>query len=135
MGRGASFLTPIATGPGQAWSLRNRRTGQVVAARLLPAVDSATRRKGLLGRASLGAGEAMVIAPSSAVHTFWMQFAIDIAFVRKDGTVLKTREAVGPWRMTGAFGAHAVVELEAGALARHDTKPGDVLELVVPAQA
>jgi uncharacterized membrane protein (UPF0127 family) len=130
MARAASFLAPVADAPTRAFSLRNRRTGQVVAARVLPALDSATRRKGLLGRASLGADEAMVIAPTSAVHTFWMQFAIDVAFVRKDGTVLKTREAVGPWRMTGALGAHAVVELEAGALARHDTRAGDVLEVV-----
>ncbi len=130
MARPATFLAPIAEAPSRACSLRNRRTGEVVAARVLPALDSATRRRGLLGRSSLGAGEAMVIAPTSAVHTFWMQFPIDVAFVRRDGTVVKTRAAVGPWRMTGALGAHAVVELEAGALARHDTRPGDVLEIV-----
>lgn len=133
MAPSATFLAPIAETPDRACCLRNRRTGQVVAARVLPALDSATRRKGLLGRGGLAPGEAMVIAPTSAVHTFWMQFAIDVAFVRRDGTVVKTREAVGPWRMTGALGAHAVVELEAGALARHDTRPGDVLEIVASA--
>lgn len=133
MAASGTFLAPIAEAAGRICSLRNRRTGGVVAARVLPALDSATRRRGLLGRSSLGAGEAMVIAPSSAVHTWWMQFPIDVAFVRRDGTVVKTREAVGPWRMAGALGAHAVVELEAGALARHDTRPGDVLEIITSA--
>ncbi len=101
-----------------------------MATRVLAAVDSATRRRGLLGRDGLEPGEAMVIAPTSAVHTFWMRFPIDVAFVRKDGTVVKTREAVAPWRIAGAIGAYCVIELEAGALARHGTRAGDELEVV-----
>ena len=60
----------------------------------------------------------MVIAPTSAVHTWFMKFDIDIAFVARDGRVLKARDTVRPWRMTGAFGGFAVIEMKAGSLCR-----------------
>ena len=91
------------------------------------AFDSATRRKGLLGRDSLPAGEGLVIAPCNAVHTWFMRFAIDVAFVSRQGKILKIRHAVPPWRLTGSLRAHAVIELPAGTLAQTETRPGDPL--------
>jgi uncharacterized protein len=126
----ASFLAPIGDRPGVRFALRNTRTGRVVASRVLPALDSATRRKGLLEHTSLPVGEAMVIAPTSAVHTFFMKFDIDIAFVARNGRVVKARDTVKPWRLAGALGGYAVVEMKAGSLAAADTMAGDVLELV-----
>jgi uncharacterized membrane protein (UPF0127 family) len=96
----------------------------------VPALDSATRRTGLLQHTSLPVGEAMVIAPTSAVHTFWMKFPIDILFVARDGRVLKIRPAVPAWRMTGALGAFAVIEMAAGALTRCEVARGDTLEVI-----
>jgi uncharacterized membrane protein (UPF0127 family) len=61
-----------------------------------------------------------------------MQFAIDVAFVRKDGRVLKTYDALRPWRIAAALWAKAVIELPAGALGRADTRAGDQLVLVRP---
>jgi uncharacterized protein len=126
----ASFLSPLVAHPAAALALRNTRTGRIVADRLVPAFDSQTRRTGLLKHVSLPDGEAMVIAPTSAVHTWFMKFDIDIAFVSRDGRVLKARDAVRPWRMTGAFGGFAVIEMKAGSLAAADTVRGDVLEIV-----
>ena len=59
-------------------------------------------------------------------HLF-MRFAIDVAFVSRDGRVLEVRAAVKPWRL--AWRAFAVIELPAGALARSDTRPGDLLQV------
>ena len=126
----ATFLSPFVDKPGGRLALRNARTGRIVADRLLPALDSQTRRTGLLKHTSLEDGEAMVIAPTSAVHTWFMKFAIDVAFVARDGRVLKARDTVRPWRMTGAFGGFAVIEMKAGSLAAADTVRGDVLEVV-----
>jgi uncharacterized membrane protein (UPF0127 family) len=126
----ASFLGPLVKSPTRGLVLRNARTGRVVADRLLPAFDSHTRRTGLLKHAALADGEAMVIAPTNAIHTWFMKFAIDIAFVARDGRVLKTRDTVRPWRMTGAFGGYAVIEMKAGSFAASDTVRGDVLEIV-----
>lgn len=122
-----SFLSPLLRAGSTNHALENLRTHSVVAERLLPAFDSAQRRKGLLGRDSLPQGSALIIAPCSAVHTFFMRFAIDVAFVARDGRVIKVRPAVRPWRIAAAFRAFAVVELPAGALAQSQTVPGDVL--------
>ena len=107
--------------------LVNARTGAIVADHLLTAFDSASRRQGLLGRDSLPGGHALIIAPSNAVHTFFMRFPIDIVFVRRDGRVIKVRSAVVPRRLAAAIRGFAVVELPAGTLARSGTEPGDML--------
>ena len=125
-----TFLSPLASRPDAGLVLRNTRTGRIVANRLLPAFDSQTRRTGLLKHTSLADGEAMVIAPSNAVHTWFMKFDIDIAFVTRDGRVLKARDTVRPWRMTGAIGGYAVIEMKAGSFAAADTRAGDMLEVV-----
>ena len=125
-----TFLSPLLREPRMPCGLQNARTGKVVADQLLPALDSASRRRGLLGRRSLPEGQAMIIAPSNAVHTFFMQFPIDIAFVSKDGRILKARSAVPARRVTASLRAYAVIEMPAGALERTQTVPGDTLIVV-----
>jgi uncharacterized membrane protein (UPF0127 family) len=132
MARAPHFLRSLVNAAPAGLCLRNQRTGQVLATTLLPALDSASRKTGLLKHTSLADGEAMVIAPSNAVHTWFMKFDLDLIFVRRDGRVVKTRAGVKPWRMSGALRGFAVIEMRAGTLAERDTRPGDLLE-VVPA--
>ncbi len=123
----ASFLNPLLRAPGRPARLTNTRHGGTVAADVQTAFDSKTRNKGLLGRDGLPEGSALVIAPSNAIHTFFMRFPIDVAFVARDGRVLKTRAAIPAWRLSAAWRAFAVIEVPAGTLARTDTVAGDVL--------
>ena len=122
-----SFVNPLLQDPATPWRLTNSRNGRVVADRLLAAFDSASRRTGLLHHDSLPEGAAMIIAPTNAIHTFFMRFQIDVAFVTRDGRVLKIRHALRPWWIAAAWGAFAVIELSAGGLARADTQVGDRL--------
>jgi uncharacterized protein len=125
-----SFLSPLVrTDAAAGFVLTNTRNNRIVAHTLLPAFDSNTRRTGLLKHESLEEGHAMIIAPTNAVHTFWMRFAIDIAFVTREGRVVKVCSTVVPWRIAVAWGGYAVVELAAGALSRSETQRGDVLQL------
>ena len=124
-----SFLFPLLRSDGSSLTLTNTRQDRVVARTLLTAFDSKSRRKGLLGHDSLPEGSALIIAPSQAIHTFSMRFAIDVAFVSKDGRVLKVRHAVPPRRIAVALRAFAVIELPVGALDASDTKPGDRLQI------
>jgi uncharacterized membrane protein (UPF0127 family) len=80
--------------------------------------DSESRRKGLLGRASLDPTTGFVIAPSQGVHTFGMRFAIDIVGVARDGRVVKIRPQVPPQRLVFAWTAFAILELAAGVVER-----------------
>lgn len=103
------------------------RTGQVVAETVVAAFDSASRNKGLLGRDSMAPRSAIIIAPTSAIHTWFMRFDIDVAFVDRDGRIVKMRNRLRPWRLFGALRAFAAIELPAGTLASSGVEPGDTL--------
>jgi hypothetical protein len=87
------------------------------------------RRKGLLGRTGLAAGEGLWIVPCEAVHTFGMQFPIDLVYLDRKSRVIKTRSDVRPGRLSACLSAHSVVELPSGTVQSTQTKPGDKLEL------
>lgn len=89
--------------------------------------DGANRRKGLLGREGLAAGEGLWIVPCEAVHTFWMRFPIDLIYLDRKCRVVKVRSNVRPWRLSACLRAHSVIELAAGTIAATRTMPRDEL--------
>jgi uncharacterized protein len=123
------FLAPALTGSPDGLVVKNTRNGLLLAERLEGAFDSAVRRKGLLGREGLPEGTAFVIAPSNAVHTFFMRFPIDIVFVRRNGCILSVKPRVPANRIAASLRAFAVLEMAAGGAARADLRPGDCLVL------
>ena len=129
----ASFFQPLLRGEAGNQIIRNTRNGSMVAHDLITAFDSESRRVGLLRHQSFPPGAAMLIAPSNAVHTFFMRFPIDIAFIDREGTVVKVCHGVRPWRIAAAMRGYGVIELPAGTLAASGTSTGDRLA-VVPAQ-
>jgi uncharacterized membrane protein (UPF0127 family) len=90
--------------------------------------DGAKRRKGLLGRQELRPGEGLWILPCEAVHTFGMQFPIDIVYLDRNLRVKKVSSDVRPWRLSACLTAHSVLELASGTIRGTHTKPGDRLE-------
>lgn len=71
----------------------------------------------------------MIIAPTSAIHTLFMRFAIDVAFVDREGRVMKMRSTLGPWRCLAAWRGYAAIELPAGTLRDCDVVVGDRLTI------
>jgi hypothetical protein len=127
--RAPTFLAPLVREPRSTHRLINRRTGAVVATTVEPAFDSKTRKKGLLGRDAMAKGSALVIAPCSSIHMFFMRFPIDAVFVARDGRVLKVVPHLRPWRIAMSPRAFAVVELPAGEAGNSDTQAGDYFDL------
>jgi hypothetical protein len=123
------FLRPLLGRAGAGSALVNERTGAVVAEVLEAALDSASRRRGLLGRDSLPERHGLVLAPCSSVHTFFMRFPIDVLFVARDGRVLKIVERLGAWRIAGSLRAFATIELPAGTLRASGLARGDRVTL------
>jgi uncharacterized membrane protein (UPF0127 family) len=124
------FLRPLLGRSPGPFGLYNTRTELMVASFLEGAFDASSRNRGLLGRPSLPAEHALILAPSSVVHTFFMKFPIDLLFVARDGRVLKLRRAVPSRRIAGALRAFAVIELAANVLERSGTLAGDRLSVV-----
>lgn len=124
-----SFLQPLLRRGVAGQRIENVRNGRIVASHVIAAFDSASRRTGLLQHNAFAEGSALIIAPSNAIHTFFMKFPIDLAFFSKSGRVLKVCRAVPAWRIAGSLRAFGVIELPAGALAHSDTRAGDQLEI------
>mgnify|MGYP003375519138 CR=1 FL=1 len=128
-GRRAHFLVAAAGGAGR-FGLRLTRTSALLASAAELAGDSRTRRRGLLGRARLEPGEALVIAPTQGIHTFGMRFAIDVVFVDRRGRVVAIADAVPPWRCRFSWRAFAAVELPAGSCRAAGLVAGDELDVL-----
>jgi uncharacterized membrane protein (UPF0127 family) len=112
----------------------NRTRNSVVAQSANIADSAATRRKGLLGRTELNRGEGLWIIPCSAVHSWGMQFSIDLVYLDRKRRVRKVRPALSPWKFSACLLAHSVLELPVGTIAETQTKAGDQIDIqFVPA--
>jgi uncharacterized protein len=100
--------------------------GKVLADRADIADTIAKRNTGLLKHLTLEPGEGLLI-PTQAVHTFRMNFPIDIAFLSRKRKVLKIRANMVRSRIAMSLRAHSVLELPAGTLAETETEVGDQL--------
>jgi uncharacterized membrane protein (UPF0127 family) len=104
-------------------------TRQTLLADWLEIADSGPKRnKGLLGRKQLSPGEGLWILPCESVHTFGMQFSIDLVYLDKKHRIRKVRGGVPPWRISACLSAHSVIELPSGTIRTTGTRKGDTLE-------
>ena len=103
--------------------------GAVVCERCELPKSSFAQTRGLLGRDGLDPGSGMLIDSTPPVHTFFMRFPIDVVFLDRDWTVVGVRHRLRPWRVAGARGAVAALELPEGAAAASGVREGDVLVL------
>lgn len=108
--------------------IKNLTRDSVVATSADIADTSQKRRTGLLKHTNLAAGEGLWIVPCEAVHTFGMNFPIDVLYLSKQKKVLKIRDNMKKSRMSICLRAHSVLELPAGHAAVTGTVAGDQLE-------
>jgi uncharacterized membrane protein (UPF0127 family) len=115
-------------------TVTNLTRGTVLATCLEVADSGPKRGKGLLGRKALAAGEGLWIIPCESVHTFFMQFSIDLVYLDRRNKIRKVRESVPPWRLSACLSAHSILELPSGTIRATQTQRGDALEFA-PATA
>jgi uncharacterized membrane protein (UPF0127 family) len=127
-----TFLQPLLDSRMSPMLLVNERTGRIVAEHLELAGDSASRRRGLLGRSALAPRTALILAPCPAVHTCFMRFTIDVVFATETGRVIKACHRIRPWRAAFAFGGFAAIELPAGTASFAELRCDDQLVLCPP---
>ncbi len=102
------------------------RGALLATAPLLLCLGPFSRARGLLGRPPLASDQGLLLRPCSGVHTFFMGYAIDVAFLDRAGRVVGLRPQLRPWRATPLLGeAHATLELAAGRLAACAVALGD----------
>ncbi len=117
-------------------SARNLDREADLASRMATAGSLWAKFMGLMGRASLPAGDGLWFPGENGIHMMFMRFPIDAVFVSRpaaDGsrTVLSVHRSLRPW--TGLVplvrGANGVLELPAGVIERTGTAVGDRLEI------
>ena len=106
----------------------NMTRGTMLASSLEVADSGPKRNKGLLGRKGLAAGEGLWIVPCESVHTFFMQFPIDLVYLDRKHRIRKVRSLVRPWRLSACLSAHSILELPAGTILETQSERGDLLE-------
>jgi hypothetical protein len=104
----------------------NTRTHTVLATNVKVADTLFTRMKGLLGKKELPQGEALWIKPCFSVHTFFMQFPIDILFLNKTNQVIAAIHDLTPNRVTRLYSqSFSVLELPIGTIDASEIMIGD----------
>lgn len=95
--------------------------GGVIATNVRKAKGFFGRLRGLMYRNTLPEGEALLIEPCDAIHTFGMRFAIDVLFLDAEGVIVKALRSLKPGKIVkSAKNGCAVLEMNAGSL------PGDL---------
>lgn len=86
---------------------------------------------GLLSRKSLNKGEALILSPSNSVHSVFMRFTIDVAFLDKTGKVVATLPAFKPFQLSLIyFSARTAIELPENTLELTQTHLGDIIKII-----
>jgi uncharacterized membrane protein (UPF0127 family) len=103
------------------------KTRNIVISQQATIADTAfSRLKGLLGRDSIGAQEALVITQCRSIHMFFMRFGIDVIFVDRHSRVVGTVKRIQPFQMSPYFWrASQAIELPEGVIEKTGTVRGD----------
>lgn len=111
----------------EAW---NATRGTALAARVELADTWWTRLRGMMARPEPEASEGLLLEPCRAVHMYWMNYPLDVAFLDPAGRVVALYHELAPSRRSKRHGeANRALELRAGRLAETQTEVGDRIEL------
>jgi uncharacterized membrane protein (UPF0127 family) len=122
------MTTRIQSAPNARLQVSNKTRGTILASWLEVADTGPRRNRGLLGRKGLARGEGLWIVPCESVHTFFMQFPIDLVYLDRNNRIKKLRADVAPWRMSACLSAFSILELPAGTIRGSQSERGDELE-------
>ena len=87
------------------------------------------RIKGLLGTSKLDEGSALLIPDCRQVHTFFMNYPIDVIFLDSKNKILKI-QTLKPWKISSwLYKSQKVIEVPAGFTKKVNLKKGDKLEV------
>jgi len=106
----------------------NKTRQTILAENAVIAKTPSKRMIGLLNRKSFEQGEALIIKPCNSIHTFFMRFPIDLAFIDANNRITKTIHGMRPFRISGIYlKAVFCLELPTGTLEKTSTQPGDLV--------
>lgn len=92
-------------------------SGQVIVDNVIMATSTLSRMKGLMFANEMPSCDGFLIDPCNSIHTFFMTFNLDIAFISKNNEVVHIERNMKPWRATKIhFKSRKVLEMKAGTM-------------------
>ncbi len=112
-------------------SLKNKTNGTIVVSNVVEANNFFKRLKGLMFTKELSSQTAMYIRPCNGVHTYFMNYAIDVLYLDINNKIIAIDKDMKPWKLGRLHkNAVAVVELSNGMIEKNHVEIGHVLELI-----
>jgi uncharacterized membrane protein (UPF0127 family) len=109
--------------------LVNLSNGEMISHHVMEAQTFWKRFKGLMFSKQLPPGWGLHIQPCLSIHTFFMNYAIDILHLDSDHNIVATEENLAPRRIGKKVkGTISVVELPAGSIQQSGTKVGQAVQ-------
>lgn len=110
--------------------LINLNNGKVIADRVGKADSFWQRFKGLMFTKSLPSGSALHIEPCRSIHTFFMNYPIDVLYLDPSQRIIATELEVKPGKIGKVYGqAASVMELPAGTIRQTETEIGHSVQI------
>jgi uncharacterized protein len=122
----------VRLAPGNAGYAFNRTRQAYLATQLSVAATHWSRFRGLMctDADNFASGSGLWIVPCHGVHTFAMNFPIDVVYLDPDKMVVHVASNLRPWRMAPvSMRAASVLELPADTLKSSGTSVGDQIEI------
>lgn len=108
--------------------LLKRASGEILCHRMRSARSLMKRLQGLMFSEELPDCDGFLIRPCNSIHTFFMNYPIDVIFLNEEMKVIKVIYNLKPWRMTKIyFRAVQVLEMKSGTL-KKDIQKNERLE-------
>jgi uncharacterized membrane protein (UPF0127 family) len=107
----------------------NQDNGQILAYKAQTAYSFFRRLKGLMFTRQLPAGSAIHLHPCRSVHTYFMNYSIDVLYLDSEQRVIGMEEALHPGKAGRRYRKTvSVVELPAGTIRETQTMAGHALQ-------
>jgi uncharacterized protein len=111
--------------------LKNVTENSVIADNIIVANSFFKRLRGLMFTKELSPGSGLLILPCSGIHTFNMNYTIDVLYLDINNKILAIDENMAPGKIGEVRkGAVAVVELKGGKVKETLTKIGQAIEFI-----
>lgn len=110
--------------------IKHQKSQKIICHRADMADTFFSRLIGLMFSKSLGDRDGLLFSPANSIHTFFMNYPIDLIFLNKQNKIVKIYRHLQPWRMTRlVWQASQAIELKSGTICA-EVQEGDVLEVL-----
>ena len=99
------------------YKIIGKKNNRVIAENAIVATTFFERAIGLMFSKHMDGFDGLIINPCKSIHTFFMNYPIDVLFLDERYKIVKIKRKIDPWRITPIyFRATQVVELYGGSL-------------------